>query len=70
MSGHSSKGKAIHLRSVRLFNNAGICYPICRSFKGGFLDVEVAVRMETTGNVNEVTCKNCLKQLEKMKFLF
>jgi len=63
------KQKSIHLRSIRLFNNAGIEFPVCCIPKSGPLDVDKS-RLDSTGNMSEVTCKKCIKKIEKLKHQF
>jgi len=47
-----------HIRDVRLFNNAGISFPMCQA-NARLLDLDKSV-WPTTGD-KEATCKNCIK---------
>lgn len=57
--------KKIHLRDMRLFNNAGMEYPKCRA-NDKLLNVELHYTI--TSNLNEVTCKHCLKAFYGSKY--
>jgi hypothetical protein len=50
--------RIMHYRDLRLFNNAGMCYPACK-VDDGPLDLEHG-RLETTGKKEDVTCPECL----------
>ncbi len=54
----------IHMRDTRLFNNAGISYPICYfNLKQG-LDLDKS-RLALTGKIEEITCKHCKRIMAK-----
>ena len=50
----------VHLRSIRLRNNAGMDFPECHS-NAKLLDLNKA-RLATTGELEKVTCKRCIKE--------
>lgn len=54
--------KVVHERSLRLYNNAGISFPVCRlPLNGEPLDLDA-----TRYNVSvydPTTCKHCLKRI-------
>jgi hypothetical protein len=51
----------LHFRSIRLFNNAGIDFPVC--YAGArLLDLDKS-RLPTTGDANKVTCKRCQRRI-------
>lgn len=53
----------IHLRDMRLFNNAGMDFPAC--YTGArFLDCDKG-RLLTSPRFKEVTCKHCLNIIRK-----
>lgn len=49
----------IHLEDIRLHNNAGISFPVCRLTRKGPLDLD-ASRLTTTGTFQDVTCPRCI----------
>ena len=49
--------KLIHLRSIRLMNNAGINFPLCYS-RARLLDLDKS-GLPTSGKWGEVTCERC-----------
>jgi len=51
----------IHARSVLLFVNAGISFPLCYS-RAPLLDLDKA-RLRTNGPTELVTCKHCRRML-------
>ena len=51
-----------HLRSIRLRNNAGMDYPLCK--ERGLIDGKYYI---TTGDENLVTCKNCIRRMKNVK---
>jgi hypothetical protein len=53
------KKPKVHLRDNRLFVNAGMNYPTCQA-NVELLNLD-ASHWITTGNLNLVTCKHCLK---------
>lgn len=53
------KKPAIHFRSLRLRNNAGMDFPACYA-NAPLLDVDKG-RLQTTGDPALVTCKRCLR---------
>ena len=53
--------KRIHFRNIRLFNNAGIVMPECKS-NDKLLNCNI--NWTITSNKKEVTCKNCLKRMK------
>lgn len=53
----------IHARSVRLFVNAGMAFPVCYS-RAKSLDLDKA-RLRTNGPTELVTCKHCLRMLRQ-----
>jgi hypothetical protein len=55
-------GTKIHLQDIRLANNAGMSFPLCRA-NDRLLDVDICV--ELTGKFEEVTCENCKKRAPK-----
>ncbi len=59
--------RAIHIGSVRLHNNAGMDYPICKMTKGP-LDLDHSrLRIAKTNEVP--TCKKCLAKKAKNRWL-
>lgn len=52
-----------HYRNTRLYVNAGMRFPECYAY-AELLDVEKSA-LPTTGEVNEVTCKHCLRLMER-----
>ena len=50
--------KLIHIRDIRLFNNAGMSFPVCCADEE-LLDVDKA--RWKCGPVKEATCKKCIK---------
>lgn len=57
---------ATHKRSVRLINNAGMSYPVCRS---GSAMLCLDASLWKMSVINErVTCRNCLKVIKKNPF--
>jgi hypothetical protein len=57
--------KTIHFRDIRLFNNAGMSFPLCYA-DAELLDLDKA-RLPTSGRegIAEVTCKRCLRMYPK-----
>ena len=55
----------VHYASTRLHNNAGMQFPLCRQ-NDRLLDLSLRVKF---GRTTEVTCKNCLRMIEKDWFL-
>lgn len=53
----------IHLRHMRLFNNAGMDFPACYA-SAKLLDTEKG-RLLTSPRFKEVTCKHCLNIIRK-----
>lgn len=51
-----------HMRSIRLRNNAGMDYPLCKEH--GLIDGKYYI---TTGDKNLVTCKNCITRMKNVK---
>jgi hypothetical protein len=51
----------IHLRDIRLRNNAGMDFPQCYVTTAN-LDIDKS-RLPTTGDPKKVTCKRCLRYL-------
>ena len=51
--------RKIHIRDLRLRNNAGMDFPECQG-QAKLLDCDKS-RWRTTGSLGEVTCKNCLR---------
>ncbi len=43
--------KVTHLRDIRSYNNEGVSVPVC----------EPGLLASTTGHIDKVTCKRCLK---------
>jgi hypothetical protein len=56
------KGK-VHARSIRLFVNAGMDFPLCHA-GARLLDLDKS-RLETTGDREAVTCDRCIARLNK-----
>lgn len=53
----------VHLRDLRLRNNAGMDFPACYANpKSGMLDTDKG-RLITTGDKSKVTCERCKKRL-------
>jgi hypothetical protein len=50
---------AVHMRDIRLMNNAGMFYPVCRANREK-LDTSFVCKI--TAHVDQVTCKNCLRE--------
>jgi hypothetical protein len=57
------KMRKTHLRSLRLFINAGMAFPECVSGAAA-LDLDAA-RWEVTGDMLAVTCRNCRKAIKR-----
>jgi hypothetical protein len=55
--------RAVHKRSVRFYNNAGINFPECRS-GDCMLNMDCSSWNITTVD-SEVTCKNCLREMAR-----
>ena len=53
----------VHLRDIRLRNNAGLDFPLCCT-GGELLDIDKG-RLPTTETIAEVTCKHCLRLAPK-----
>lgn len=58
-----SKPNKVHFRHITLRNNAGIDFPACKA-SAKLLDLD-ASRLPTTGDTQQVTCKHCLRYLER-----
>jgi len=54
--------KAIHKRSIRMRNNAGIDFPVCQI--KDVLDLS-KTSLATTGDKEKVTCKKCKSIINK-----
>lgn len=54
-----SRRHKVHLRDRRLFVNAGVRFPACYA-NSELLDTDKS-KLQTTGTLSEVTCKNCLR---------
>lgn len=52
-----------HLRDIRLKNNAGIDFPLCRA-QARLLDFD-NTELPTSGDMAEVTCNNCKRLAPK-----
>ncbi len=50
----------IHMRDIRMRNNAGINFPVCHANEE-MLSLE-KTRREIVSDINNVTCKHCLKR--------
>ena len=50
----------LHIRDIRLRNNAGIDMPVCKA-SAELLDMD-ATRYPTTGDRKQATCKHCIRQ--------
>lgn len=55
----------MHYRDLRLFNNAGMCYPACK-VDDGPLDLDHG-RLATSGWPRDVTCPDCLTLIKTVK---
>lgn len=55
--------KTIHFRNLRLFVNAGMTIPECKAH-AKLLDTKSG-HWNISGNIKEVTCKNCLNRIQK-----
>jgi hypothetical protein len=55
--------KKIHLRSLRLYINAGMQFPECKKDEP-LLDLN-CTNWNMTYNKKEVTCKNCLNKIRR-----
>lgn len=53
----------IHLEDIRLYNNAGISFPVCQR-NAKMLDLD-KTGWTTAGNIEDVTCKLCVKLAPK-----
>lgn len=53
----------IHLRDIRLRNNAGMDFPHCQA-NARLLDTDKG-RWKIAGYAQEVTCKHCINKLYK-----
>ena len=53
----------IHLRDIRLSNNAGMQFPLCYS-AAPLLDCDKS-HLPTSPRIKEVTCKHCLRMAPK-----
>lgn len=53
----------MHLRDIRLRNNAGLAFPLCYA-SAALLDTDKGY-LPTTGEFNEVTCKRCIAMAPK-----
>lgn len=51
------KPRAMHMRSLRLYNNAGISFPLCYA-GAALLDMDKG-RLASTSDKASVTCKKC-----------
>lgn len=49
--------RKVHLYSMRLFNNAGMRFPLCYSY-AKVLDTDKS-HLTTVGNLTRVTCGHC-----------
>lgn len=56
--------RKIHFRSSALFVNAGMKFPKCHE-NATLLDTEKS-SWETSGDIKEVDCKNCLRIFQKL----
>lgn len=56
--------KAVHLRDIRLFSNAGVVLPVCLAQREGPLDMDN--RWPTSGAWDEVTCKACKREARRV----
>ena len=56
-------GKKIHWRALRLFNNAGIDFPVCYS-QAALLDMDKA-HLSTTRDRERITCRHCKRIVAK-----
>ncbi len=57
------KTKNVHMRDIRLSNNAGIDFPVCHA-NAEMLDLDKS-RLPTTGKMQEVTCERCKRMYFK-----
>ena len=55
--------RKVHMRDICLASNAGMYFPVCHA-NAKLLDCDKG-RWETTGNLSEVTCQNCIKTFKK-----
>ena len=53
----------MHYQDTRLKVNAGMNFPTCKA-DAKLLDLD-AGRFPTTGNIHEVTCKQCRNKIQK-----
>jgi len=54
----------IHIRDIRLHNNAGISMPVCYAAQKGPLDMD-KTGCKTSPLVVDITCKHCLRVFPK-----
>jgi hypothetical protein len=52
------KSKTVHLRDIRLYNNAGMRFPLCYA-NAKLLDLDKSC-LPSTGEKDKVTCMNCI----------
>lgn len=53
----------VHMRDIRLRNNAGLDYPVCKAEAHSLDMYETALPM--TGDQSRVTCKHCIRAFAK-----
>ena len=53
----------LHWRDIRLFNNAGIAFPVCYAGAEN-LDTDKS-GLPTTPDIDKVTCAHCLREAAK-----
>lgn len=53
----------LHIRDIRLANNAGIAFPVCQIRDEGPLDVDKTIWPTTSAKLG--TCKNCRRAFLK-----
>jgi len=54
--------KKVHLRDLRLRNNAGIEYPCCQA-NGGLIDLDKPYKLSS--EEKEITCKHCQRAAQR-----
>jgi hypothetical protein len=55
--------RKVHMRDIRLFNNAGMDFPVCFS-TAKLLDLDKS-RLPLTNEISKVTCKRCESMFRK-----